>query len=104
MDLVGAACTVRWAASLLLCNVVNWAKSYVQVEYANMEFFILNFILSYLPVHMMTPSRPPLARLLVADVKELVGEVRDTYAACGGLPGVRPGSVSEYSPWEKCLE
>ena len=38
MDWVGAACTIRWAASLLLCNVVNRAKSYVQVEYANMEF------------------------------------------------------------------
>ena len=36
--LVGAACPVRWAASLLHCNFVNRAKSYVQVEYANMEF------------------------------------------------------------------
>ena len=36
--LVGAACPVRWAASLLHCNFVNWAISYVQVEYANMEF------------------------------------------------------------------
>ena len=36
--LVGAACPVRGATSLLLCNFVNRAKSYVQVEYANMEF------------------------------------------------------------------
>ena len=36
--LVGAACPVHWEASLLLCNFVNRAKSYVQVEYANMEF------------------------------------------------------------------
>ena len=31
----------------------------------------------------MTPSRPPLARLLVADVQELVSEVRDIWTACG---------------------
>ena len=35
---MGAACTVRWAASLLLRNFVNRAKSYIQVEYAIMEF------------------------------------------------------------------
>ena len=36
--LVGDACPVCGVASLLLCNFVNRAKSYVQVEYANMEF------------------------------------------------------------------
>ena len=46
------------------------------------SFYSKTYI-SFLPVHMMTPSRPPLARLLVADVQELVGEVRDTWAACG---------------------
>ena len=38
MDWVGAACMIRWAASLRLYNVINRGKSYVQVEYANMEF------------------------------------------------------------------
>ena len=37
---MGAACTVRWAASLLHSNFVNRAKSYVQVEYANIEFLL----------------------------------------------------------------
>ena len=29
---------------------------------------------------------------------------KNWWAACGWLPGVRPGSVREYSHWEKCLE
>ena len=37
-------------------------------------------------------------------IKNWLVEVSDTWAACGWLPGVRPGSVSEYSHWEKCLE
>ena len=43
--------------------------------------FILKLILSYLPVHMMTPSRPPLARLLVAIVQELVSR-GERYLGC----------------------
>ena len=38
---------------------------------------------------MMTPSRPPLARLLVADVQELVGEVSE-------IPGLPPGDCQAY--------
>ena len=40
----------------------------------------------------------------VADKTRIGGPVSDTWAVCGLLPGVRPGSVSEYSYWEKCLE
>ena len=34
--------------------------------------------------------------------QELVSEVRDIWTACGWLPGVRPGSMSEYTYWKKC--
>ena len=81
MDLVAAACTVRWAASLLLCNVVNWAKSYVQVEYANMEFFYSKTYI-IIPTCTYDDSLPSSPRLPACRQRARIGGRGERHLCC----------------------